>query len=190
MALFPYAQDSGQGRAAVVTVGGFGQSWIASDNGLTRPANTTAYAAQQALGSANSCLFKWTNFFQMKGQTGVLVGLRLVVNAAGIATSNMGNVRAHLFSQAPSGAPAADQAVYNELVANAPNKQAIVDFSTWNIGGASSDMIDSYGTPPLSPQPVAADPSAKDLYCLLVATGAFTPIASAVITPYASGMLD
>jgi hypothetical protein len=171
--------------------GGMASGWVAADFSLTRPNNTTAYAANQALGNASVVLYKFTGFFRATGSSALLTGMRIKASVASIATSNMGAITAHLWNAAPATLPAADASAFNLLTAdNGAQKLGTVAFSTWNIGGASSDMIDSYGTPILTPLPLIGAAAAADLYCILVATAAFTPIANAIITPYVSAVLD
>lgn len=171
--------------------GGMSTGWVAADASLTRPANTTAYATNGALGSSGATLFKWTGLFRKKGSSGLLVGMRLSASVASIATSNMGGVRAHMWNAQPATLPAADQSTFNLLVAdNGAAKLGTVDFSAWNTGGGSSDMIESFGSPALTPLPLIAGAAAQELFVVFVATGAFTPIASSILTPFVNVVLD
>lgn len=171
-------------------VGGIANPWVAADANLTRPNNATAYAAHQGMGSGASCLFKWSNIFRTKGATGLLSGMRLVGSVASIAVSNLGNIRAHLFNAIPTGLPAADAAALNFLFADITSKVGYIDFSSWQIGGASSDMIESYGTPAVSPLPIGAASTAQDLYAILEATAAFTPLNNTILAPAVSLLGD
>lgn len=164
--------------------------WQAADASLTRPGNATPYAANQGIGASGSCLFKFTGLFRNAGGTGLLTGFRVTASVASIATTNMGNIRAYLFNQLPTGLPAADQAAFNTLVANSPGLLGHVDFSTWTIGGASSDVITAYGAPAVTPMPVSGASNTSDGWCVLASTAAFTPIAAAIITPSVSIALD
>jgi len=188
MAQFP--QNQSLTPQIMGCAGGIANYWQDADASLTRPNNATAYAAHVGMGSGSSCLFTFSNLFRAFGSTGLLVAMRLSASVASIATTNMGSIRAHLFNAAPSGAPASDQATFNTLIANQASKVGFVDFSTWNIGGAGSDMIESYGTPILTPMPVQAASNSKSLLAILEATGAFTPIASAILLPSVSVVLD
>ncbi len=178
------------GEAHIGNLGGEAKVWQAADAALTRPANTTAYAAHGGVGSSSSCIFKFTNFFRKNGNTGLLTGLRLMASGSGIGVSNMGSVRAHLYAASPSSPPSADQQTFNTLAANEAIKLGFVDFLQWNIGGSGSDMISSYGTPSITPLPIAAASGARDLYLVLEATAAFTPLSAAVIQAFASATLD
>lgn len=171
-------------------VGQRSQVWQPSDAPLTRPNNTTAYSAHVGLGSGSSCLFKFSNFFPVAGGTGLLTGMRLHANAASIAATNMGAIRGHLYNASPASAPASDQATFNSLFANLAANLGFGDFSTWSIGGGSSDIISSYAILAATPLPIFAPSGARDLYLLLEATAAFTPIASAIIMPSLSATFD
>lgn len=160
---------------------------IAADSSLTRPANVTAYAANQGVGSGSTCIFKWTNFFSASGsKTGLLTGLRVVAAAASIGVANMPNLLAHLYTTTPGSPPASDQATFNDLTANQVIELGTVAFGQWNIGGAGSNMIDSYGAPVIVPLPIRPADGERDLYIVLATTSTATPIASTVVSMYAS----
>jgi len=190
MAQFPN-QSSLFGQNFVGQVGGLSNVWQAADQSLTRPANTTAYAANNAIGSSSSTLFKFSGFFRARGGSALLTGLRVIASVSGIATSNMGVIRAHLFNASPTAANGlVDQGAFNTLFVDDVSKLGTADFSTWTIGGGGSNLIESYGAPALSPLPLVAAQGAMDLYAVLVATGAFAPAAAQVIHAYASATLD
>lgn len=198
MGKFPSDQSYSSSEHFAGAFGGLANVWTPADVSLTRPNNSTAYANNGLIGSSSAVLFKWSSFFRCPGSSGLLTGMRLVASVASIATTNMGAISAHLFNAVPAAAlgpnnfaSAVDQGTFNFMAAdNGAKKLGVVTFATWNGGGAGSDATDSYGTPLLCPQPIIADPLATDLYCLLVATGAFTPIANAIITPYVAAVLD
>jgi hypothetical protein len=194
MALFPLS-SAFAAQQHIGQVGGLSNVWQLADSALTRPANTTAYAANQAIGSNTTALFKFSGFLRANGGSALLTGLRLVASLSGIAASNMGAIRAHLFNAAPSIANGlVDQGTFNTLLADDLFKLGTVDFSTWNIGGGGSNLIESYGAPALSPLPIIGAqtpaPGARDLYVILVATGAFTPASGQTIQAYASATMD
>lgn len=176
----------------VDTAGGVANVWQASDATLTRPANTTAYASGGAIGSNLSAIFKFTGVFRQVSNTGLLTGLRLVASGASIATTNMGAITGHLFNASPSGAGGFfyDQLQFPTLLADDALKLGTVSFSTWNVGGTGSNLIESYGSPAIQPLPMYAAAAAKDLYLVLVASAAFTPLSAQVIQPYVSIVLD
>jgi hypothetical protein len=190
MAQFPN-QSGLFGHQFVGQVGGLSNVWQAADQSLTRPANSTAYAANNAIGSSSAALFKFTGFFRVRGGSGLLTGLRVIASLSGIAISNMGAIRAHLFNAVPTAANGlVDQGAFNTLFVDDASKLGTVDFTAWTSGGGGSTLVESYGSPALSPLPLIAAPGAMDLYAILVATGAFTPAAAQVIQAYASATMD
>lgn len=188
---YPQSADTPTHQSWAGQVGGAANVWQPADASIARPANTTAYAAHNAIGNASLTLFKFSNFFRAKGGSGILTGARLVANLAAIATSNMGAVRMHLFNAAPTVASGlVDQGAFMTLFADESAKLGWADFSSWSIGGTGSDTIESYGALPATPLPLIGAAQAADLYAVLEATGAFTPAASQVVLPYLAAMLD
>jgi hypothetical protein len=172
-------------------VGGVATVWQPCDANLTRPSNTTAYAAGEGMGSSASIVFSFTNFFRAPGSSALLTGLRFVMNASGILTSNAGAVLAHLYQGSPSAASGlVDQSAYPTLIADDALKLGMINFTTWYQGGTGSNIIESYGSPLLAQQPVIAAPGLQTLYAVLVANGAFTPVSAAVLSLYASSIND
>lgn len=163
------------------------RAWKSPDQSLTRPANATAYAAHAALGSASSSLFKFTGFFGKANMGAKLTGMRLVAAVAGIAITDMGAVRAHLFNAAPA-ADVADAAAFAMKFADVGKSLGYVDFAAdkWQTGGAGSDMIENYGVPVVENLPLFAAGNSQDLYVVLEAVSGFTPKASTVIAPFPS----
>lgn len=189
----PNSQWPPQGAPILGNVGGVANVWQAADQTLTRPANTTAYAANQALGSSSSVVFSFGDqvnypssvpFFRHVGSSAFLTGLRLSVSlASGVTSLVMGTVLAHVYQAAPSAAtagPLADQGVYPTLQADAPIDLGLVLFTTWFVGGTGSDYMTSYGAPVLSQQPVIATVDAQSLFVVCTAQAAFTPLASMI----------
>lgn len=198
MTAWPSPNNDPTPSSVIGNVGGISNVWQACDATLTRPNNTSAYAANGLIGSSSAALFKFSNFFRAKGATGLLTGLRLVASVSGIATTNMGSITAHLFNASPAGAIAAaggsgsfvDQGTFDVMFADDPSKLGTVSFSGWSTGGGSSDTIESYGTPALTPLPIAAAAQDNSLFLVLVAAGAFTPVANQIIKPYAAAAFD
>ena len=178
------------------SVGGISNVLQAADANLTRPNNTTAYSSGEAIGSSTSTLFSFSNFFRANGSTALLTGLRLVASGAGISTTNMGTVTGHLFNAPPAAAVESvqgaliDQATFNVMFADDAAKLGTVSFASWTSGGGGSDTVESYAVPILSPLPICAALASQSLYLVLVAAAAFTPLASQIIKPYASAVLD
>ena len=192
-----------QGAPILGNVGGTANVWQAADQTLTRPANTTAYAANEALGSSTSVIFSFgdqvnypasTPFFRHLNSSAILTGLRLSVSlAGGITGLTMGSVLAHVYQAAPSSAttgPLVDQGVYQTLQADTAIKLGMVLFSSWYIGGTGSDLMDSYGAPLLSQQPIIAAPTTQALFVVCVSQGAITPLSAMIYHLHAASVGD
>lgn len=178
------------GAARIGYVGSRATVRQAVDATRTRPANATAYAVHGALGDAAGCVFKFSNFFPEAGATGVLTGLAVVMSGPGIAASHGGTLVGHLYNAAPASPPGADGQPFASLAANAGAALGAVDVSGWTVGGTGSDSIGALGVPRLSVQQIRAAAAARDLYLLLEAGAAFTPLSGAVIGAYASALFD
>jgi hypothetical protein len=194
---FPLSTDTPTVQQFNGQLGGAANVWQAADAALTRPNNTTAYAANGALGSASSAVFRFGAFFRVAGSSGLLTGARLIASVTGIATSNMGSITVHLFNASPAAAIAAaaggllaDQSTFNTMLADDSAKLGTISFSTWAIGGGTSNLIESYGSPALAPLPIMAARGAQELYAVPVATAAFTPAALQEIQLYLAAVLD
>jgi hypothetical protein len=173
--------------APLITVGT--GAWQEADATLTRPANTTATVAHGAIGSAASCLFKFTNFFDVVGQHGLLTGMKMVIEKAAIAVPSGIAIRMHLYQDDETAvilSSNADAATFKTMAAAAAKKIGYVDFTTWNIGGTGSDCIESYGVPVITSLHLKAGAVAKDLYAIGEATAVFTPINAGIQHLYAS----
>lgn len=163
---------------------------VAPDADLTRPANTTAYAANNSIGSSSNCLLTYSNFFEAAGDSHLLTEAALVISGAATVSVPSGiSVRAYLFNADPSAtvlSSNADQATFKLMLASMASMCGYVDFSTFVTGGTNSDAMVGYGTPIVTPKQVKAAGTSRALYAILVATGAFTPISAAVHRLYLS----
>lgn len=177
--------------SVIGNVGGIANVWQPADATLTRPNNATPYASTNAIGSSTSVLWSWSNFFRANGGSAVLTGARLVAHLSGIATSEMGGVRLHLFNQSPSAAAGVvDQGTWNMLYADEAFKLGWIDFSSWQISGSGSDEIVSYGSPCVTNLQLIGAALSSKLFGVLEATGAFTPGASMLLNAYLAALLD
>jgi hypothetical protein len=73
-------------------------------------------------------VFSFSNFFWTPGSSGILTGLRYVINASGVTTqNNTGIVYAHLYLNSPSAASGLiDQNMYPTLIADDALKLGVV----------------------------------------------------------------
>jgi hypothetical protein len=161
-----------------------------ADAARTRPNNTTAYAASQYIGDAADSYFKWTSLFRVNGGTGYLNELRLFVSKSGGVTVPAGVVIRGMIYNAP-GSAVADQAAFNltEALRSGEGRLGFVDFTTTYTGGASSDEFEMVAAPTW-PMLLQAASAVRDLYVVLIATGAWTPAASMVFNLRASMSLE
>lgn len=176
-ALLTTIRDSLTGRSS---------AWQACDTALTRPANTTAYAANKAIGSSSSTLFKFTNWFSEAGGSRLLTGLKFSAEkSGGISVPANFSVRAFVYAGLPT-APAADQADFPLLAADKTLRQAAPLFETPIAGGTGSDCYESYA-PLYTPALIKAAAGNRDLYVILVAQGAWTPTSASILNVFAAG---
>ena len=144
---------------------------------LTRPADTTAYAAKDVVSDSTSAptVLTFANFARVNNGSGMIVRARLMTDQK---TCTAG-FRLHLFHTAPTATN--DNSPYLLLYSNAANRIGMIDFpamtsedSTNSTAAAtmrpSSDG--SYGTPNLWYQAAAAS---RAIYGVLETTSAFTP---------------
>lgn len=157
---------------------------IAPDADITRPANTTAYAANNSIGTASNCLITYSSFFEAAGDNHLLTDARLVIQGSATISVPSGiAIRAYLFTADPTAtvlSSNADQATYKQMYAAAGTELGYVDFLTFTTGGTGSDAMQSYGTPIITPKHIKAAATSRALYAILVATAAFTPISASV----------
>lgn len=189
-----------QSPGNITNIGGISNVCMAADQTLTRPANTTAYAAGQALGSDSSVIFSFGDtvnypsakpFFRYVNSSALLTSIRLGCSLSGITASNMGSVIGHVYQTSPTAAEGlVDQNQYPVLQADSPKKLGLVLFNTWFTGGTGSDLIESYGSPVLSQHPIIAAADTQSLFVVCVANSSFTPASSAIFHLHASSIND
>jgi hypothetical protein len=145
-------------------------------------------------------VFSFSNFFWTPGSSGILTGLRYVINASGVATpANTGIVYAHLYLNSPSAASGLiDQNMYPTLIADDALKLGVVQFnsSNWFQGGTGSNIVEAYGQQIIPTQHLiglqqsGATPGSATLYVVLVAGSSINSLSGAVNYLYASGVMD
>lgn len=153
-----------------------------ADARITRPNNATPYTANMMIGNATTSQLFYTNFFPGNGATGLLVNARLTLNLAAITLPAGLAVRAHIFNDVPPAALGADQVAFQSLQANDDVKLGTVDFSSFQLGGTGSDLIESYGSFPTGAVlPIVAAANKRSLVVYLMALGGFTLPASTIV---------
>lgn len=162
-----------------------GEALIAPDADLTRPANTTAYAANYSIGTASNCLLTYSSFFEAVGDNHLLTNARLIIQGSATVSVPSGiAIRAYLFTSDVTAtvlSSNADQATYKQMFAAESSAQGYIDFSTFATGGTGSDAMVSIGVPSGSTlHHLKSGAASRALYAILVATAAFTPISASV----------
>ncbi len=146
---------------------------------LTRPADTTAYAALDAISdstSAPTVVFTFTNLIRLPGGSGYITKARLRSNNK----LNTGlQFKLHLFSSAPTAIN--DNSPYLLLDANAAISLGTINFpATWTEDTTNSTGVASVGVigdgSSNIPLPIVAGSASRIIYGLLETLTAFTPI--------------
>jgi hypothetical protein len=145
----------------------------ASQN-VTRPDDTTAYAALDVIGTAVTSVLTFTDALLQAGGHFILMGasLRVDVNAV---PSGMGSFRLHLYSAAPTAI--ADNAAFNLAAADRDKYYGYVELDTpTDIGDTLFTFKDNINMK----RKLATD--STTIYGVLQTVNAFTPSALTVKT--------
>lgn len=124
------------GEAHVGAVGGHGAIRAAT---LTRPADTTAYAAKDAISNSTSAptYLTFANLARVSGGSGYIVKAQLMTNQS----TNVAQYRLHLFNTAPTAIN--DNSPYTLLWANRASRVGYIDFGAAATEGSGSDAANS-----------------------------------------------
>lgn len=172
---------------AVRVAGGL-SVWQFADAARTRPANTTAYAANKIVGDAVDSAFKFSNVFRRAGGGLWLTELKVQCSAAAITLPAGIGVKGILYQSTISAL--ADQSDYAMTEAGRTNRLGIVTLATAVSGGTGSDAYELIGAPDFGPLYLQAAAGSRDLYLRLVSTGAWTPNSASVWMPSLKGAHD
>ena len=136
---------------------------------ITRPADTTAYAAKDAVANSTSApvVLSFTGIGRYNGQDGYIVKARLLTNQA----ANVAQYRLHLFTAAPTAIN--DNAAYTLLWANRAARIGVIDIGPLSTEGTGSDAANGLNADVRLPFTCASTDS--KLYGLLETLTAFTP---------------
>jgi len=99
---------------------------------ITRPADTTAYAAKDVVSTGAGALLTFANVVATAGGSGTIVKARLMTDQS----TNTAQYRLHLFHTAPTAI--ADNAPYTMLYSNAGNRVGMIDFPACATEGTGS----------------------------------------------------
>jgi hypothetical protein len=160
----------GAGEAHLGAVGGL---LIPVAVELTRPADTTAYAANDIVSDSTSAptLLAFANLARVNGGSGYIVRAILRTNRA----TDTARFRLHLFNtNAGIAAPLTDNAAYETRYADRALRAGIITFDALATGGGSSDSAGV--TMDALRLPVVFAAGSRTLYGLLQTLDAFTPV--------------
>jgi hypothetical protein len=140
-------------------------NWINAVATFTRPADTTAYTAKDAVTNSTSAPAVLTFAGAGAGmqRRAFLRGAKLMVDNPTITN---GSFRLHLYRTAPT--PINDNAAFTQPFSDAANYLGFVDFTLKFEGGTLAyDVVGNLGLPILA--------NGDDLFGVLEATGAYVP---------------
>lgn len=107
---------------------------------LTRPADTTAYAAGDAIGAAGDVVFVF-NFGAVGLKAGFITHARLIREDTGAAAPRF---TAHIHDALPGTIPAGDNAAHPLLWANRASRRGLIDFSAPRASDAAGGTCLEY----------------------------------------------
>ena len=137
---------------------------------VTRPDDSTAYAAFDVLGTDPATVIEFTNIAPVGGGTIVLLYASLMIN---VGSGGPAQTRLHLYSEAPSGI--ADNAAYNLPSGDRANYLGSLTL------GAPADLGDTmFSEDDFLRKTVTA--SSSSLFAIAQTVSAFTPTANTVKT--------
>lgn len=167
-------------EANPLPVAGSGGEIVSKSVELTRPADTTAYAALDAVSNSTSSpvVLTFENIARKVGGSGYITKAQLATNQK----TNTARFRLHLFSAAPTAIN--DNSPYLTLYANIASRVGVIDFPACatedptNSTQATSQAMAGQANLPL-PFVCGAD---ANLYGLLETLDVFTPASGQQIT--------
>lgn len=151
------------------SIGQVGGYMVTVSATLTRPADTTAYTAKDAIANSTSAptALTFSKLARLPGGSGYIVKARLITNQS----TNTARFRLHLFNTSPTAIN--DNAAYTLLWANRAARLGTIDFVACQTEGSGSDAANSQNDTVRLPFVCAA--ADRNIYGLLEAIDAFTP---------------
>ncbi len=142
---------------------------------LTRPADTTAYAAKDAVSNSTSApdVLTFSKLARLPGGSGYIVKARLMTNQS----TNTARFRLHLYHTTPTAIN--DNAAHTLLWANRANRIGYIDFAACATEGTGSDAANSQNDTVRMPFVCAS--GSRAVYGLLETLDAFTPASGQII---------
>lgn len=178
IALLPTAlTGSGNFKVAVLEALAAGESHIGEVGGntaavsvsFTRPADTTAYAAKDAVSNSTSAptVLTFSNLARVNAGSGYITKARVMTDQA----ANVARFRLHLYHTAPTAIN--DNAQHTILWANRANRIGFIDFDAMQTEGTGSDAANALNSTIRLAFVCAA--ASRTIYGLLETRDAFTP---------------
>lgn len=161
---------SPSGAIEVTSSYGFSPVSLSSAS-ITRPADTTAYSANDSLSNSTSAPtpLSFTGIFPNSGNDGYIVAARATVQGAAFA----GALRLHLYTSSVTAVN--DNSPFTLLFANRAIKIGYIDFLGFQYGGTGSDCSESYGVFSTGSYLPAVLATGTTIYGLVEVRTAFTP---------------
>ena len=166
---------SGPLPAGTNSIGAVSSNSVVQSATITRPADTTPYAARDVISTTLGAVIEFPNMARANAGTGTIVRARLMTSQK----TNVALYRLHLFHTAPTAI--ADNSPYTLLYANAANRIGSIDFpalgtedptNSTSAAGMRPSYDGSYNAPNLWYKCATAD---TKLYGILETLSAFTP---------------
>ena len=131
---------------------------------FTRPADTTAYTAKDAISNSTSSpsVLTFTGITPDVSQFGYITKVRLMTNNTVWASTNAAVFKLHLFHEPPTAIN--DNAPYTLLYTNRDKRIGTITFSALNTEGSGSDAANTLWTGALA---FESRPSNNTIYGLL-----------------------
>lgn len=150
-------------------IGEVGGNTVAVSVEFSRPADTTAYAARDAVANSTSSptVLTFSNIARVNAGSGYITKARLMTDQS----TNTARFRLHLYRTAPTAIN--DNAAWTLLWANRANRIGFIDFSALQTEGTGSDAANALNTD-IRLAFVCATAS-RALYGMLETLDAFTP---------------
>lgn len=133
---------------------------------VTRPADTTAYAVNDVIGTAGTAVITLANIFRVNGASAYVVKAKLFTDQS----ANVAQFRMHLFRTAP--AAIVDNAPFQLLYADESRYLGFIDIPGNATEGSGSTTSQGLWTGQLG---CIADAASTTLFAVLATKTAFTP---------------
>ena len=136
---------------------------------FTRPSDTTAYAAQDAVSNSTSApaLLQFSGAARANGGSGIIVSARHLKSSTALA-----NFRLHLYRN-NAASPVNDNAPFPLLFANRGNRIGFIDFNH-GTGGTGSDSTNALST--FVNLPFVCDAATSSLFGILTTLTGYPPV--------------